>query len=130
MKLKVRGAECRTYQLFVASFESPTIPNPAVRVRPPAPDRFVYRRTKGGLWQVAETMALALAPGITGNGVALGAILPPPGQGPEYLDALAQSRVPLRRAGSAEIVAENILHLLRQDFLTGVVIPIDGGEFL
>jgi hypothetical protein len=27
-------------------------------------------------------------------------------------------------------VAENVLHLLEQEFLTGVVIPIDGGQFL
>jgi hypothetical protein len=27
-------------------------------------------------------------------------------------------------------VAQNVLHLLRQDFLTGVVVPIDGGQFL
>ncbi len=100
------------------------------RVRQPAPDHFVYRLTKGGLWQMTETMAHALAPRITVSGVALGAILPPPGQGQAYLDDLAQSRVPLRRAGNADIVAENVLHLLRQDFLTGVVIPIDGGEFL
>ena len=66
----------------------------------------------------------------TVNGVALGAILPPPGKDASHLDAIAQKRVPLRRAGSAEIVAKNLLHLLRQDFLTGVIIPIDGGEFL
>ncbi|MFQ5398153.1 MAG: SDR family oxidoreductase [Anaerolineae bacterium] len=100
------------------------------RVRRPAPDHFAYRLTKGGLWQMTEMMAHALAPRMTVNGVALGAILPPPGQDERYLEELAQSRVPLRRAGSSDIVAENVLHLLRQDFLTGVVIPIDGGEFL
>lgn len=100
------------------------------RVRHPATDHFVYRFSKGGLWQMTEMLALELAPQVTVNAVALGAILPPPGQGASYLDKIAQERVPLQRAGSAEIVAENVLHLLRQDFLTGVVIPIDGGEFL
>ena len=100
------------------------------RLRQPAPDHFVYRFTKGSLWQMTEMLALELAPHITVNGVALGAILPPPGKDTSYLDNLAQKRVPLRRAGSAEIVAENVLHLLRQDFLTGVIVPIDGGEFL
>ena len=100
------------------------------RTRQPAPDHFVYRFTKGSLWQMTEMLAHELAPRITVNGVALGAILPPPGQDQSYLDNIAQQRVPLKRSGSAEIVAKNILHLLRQDFLTGVVTPIDGGEFL
>ncbi|MCZ7667911.1 MAG: SDR family oxidoreductase [Chloroflexi bacterium] len=100
------------------------------RVRRPATDHFVYRLAKGGLWQMTEMLALELAPQVTVNGVALGAILPPPGEGAAYLDKIARERVPLRRAGSAEIVAENVCHLLRQDFLTGVIVPIDGGEFL
>lgn len=100
------------------------------RLRQPAPDHFVYRLTKGGVWQMTEMLAHELAPRITVNGVALGAILPPPGADRSYLDHLAETEVPLKRAGSAEIVAENMLHLLRNDFLTGVVIPIDGGQFL
>lgn len=100
------------------------------RLRNRQPDHFVYRLTKGGLWQMTETMARAVAPRITVNGVALGAILPPPGVDASYLEKIAQERVPLRRHGSTEIVATNVLHLLRQDFLTGVIIPLDGGEFL
>jgi glucose 1-dehydrogenase len=100
------------------------------RVRNAEPDHFVYRFTKRSLWQMTEMLALELAPRITVNGVALGAILPPPGQDLSYLEHMAATRIPLRRHGSAEIVAANVLHLLRQDFLTGVTIPIDGGEFL
>ena len=100
------------------------------RLRRSATDHFVYRLTKGSLWQMTEMLALELAPQITVNGVALGAILPPPGKDASHLDKIAQERVPLQRAGSAEIVAENVLHLLNQDFLTGVIVPIDGGEFL
>ncbi len=100
------------------------------RVRHAGPDHFAYRLTKGGLWQMTEMMALELAPRITVNGVALGAILPPSGKEVADLQRIAKSRVPLKRHGSAEIIAENVLHLLCQDFLTGVVLPIDGGEFL
>jgi glucose 1-dehydrogenase len=78
----------------------------------------------------AVRVGRALAPKITVNTVALGAILPPPGQDTGFLRNLANQRIPLRRAGSAGIVAENVLHLLRQDFLTGVILPVDGGEFL
>ncbi len=100
------------------------------RVRRSAPEHFVYRLTKGGLWQMTEMMALELAPRISVNAVALGAILPPPGRGIGYLKKIAKTNVPLKRHGSAEIVAENVIHLLQQDFLTGVVLPIDGGESL
>jgi NAD(P)-dependent dehydrogenase (short-subunit alcohol dehydrogenase family) len=100
------------------------------RLNRPLPDHFVYRLTKGGLWQMTEMLAHELAPRITVNAVALGAILPPPGADDSYLQQIADERVPLRRAGNAGIVAQNVLHLLRQDFLTGVTIPIDGGQFL
>ena len=100
------------------------------RLRQVAPDHFVYRLAKGSLWTMTKMLAHELAPTITVNGVALGAILPPPGMDASYLDNLAQTKVPLKRAGSPEIVAHNVLHLLRHDFLTGVIIPIDGGQFL
>jgi glucose 1-dehydrogenase len=100
------------------------------RLRQAAPDHFVYRLTKGGVWNMTEMLAHELAPRITVNAVALGAILPPPGADTGYLENMAQTQVPLKRPGSPEIVAENVLHLLHQDFLTGVVIPIDGGQFL
>ena len=100
------------------------------RLNRPLPDHFVYRLTKGGLWQMTEMLAYALAPRITVNAVALGAILPPPGADETYLQQIADERIPLRRAGNTTLVAQNVLHLLRQDFLTGVTIPLDGGEFL
>ena len=100
------------------------------RVRQIQTDHFVYRLSKGALWAMTKMLARELAPRITVNAVALGAILPPPEKDQAYLDDLAREKVPLKRAGSPEIVAQNALHLLQQDFLTGVVIPIDGGQFL
>jgi len=100
------------------------------RVRRPASDHFVYRLTKGCLWQMTEMLALELAPRIAVNAVALGAILPPPGKDSEYLKKIALAHVPLKRHGSAQIAAEGVLHLLQQDFLTGVILPIDGGATL
>lgn len=93
-------------------------------------DHLAYRLTKAALVTLTRSLALELAPAVRVNAVALGAILPPPGEDESYLQRLAQERIPLRRAGNAELVATNILHLLRQPFLTGVVLPLDGGEFL
>jgi glucose 1-dehydrogenase len=100
------------------------------RVFRPASDHFAYRLTKAALLAMTEALALELAPRITVNAVALGAILPPPNEDERHLLALAQAQVPLRRPGNSQIVAENVLHLLRQDFLTGTTIRIDGGQFL
>jgi len=96
----------------------------------PAADHFAYRLSKAGLETMTKNLAVELAPAIRVNGLALGAILPPPGASEAHLQRIAAERIPLGRAGNAELVAKNVVHLLTQDFLTGVVIPLDGGEFL
>lgn len=100
------------------------------RIFRPAADHFAYRLTKVALHAMTEGLAHELAPGIRVNAVALGAILPAPGDSPEAFERLVEERVPLRRPGSPEIVADNVVHLLRQSFLTGVTIRVDGAEFL
>jgi glucose 1-dehydrogenase len=93
-------------------------------------DHLAYRLTKSALVSLTQALALELAPRIRVNAVALGAILPPPGEDERYLQELARKDVPLQQPGNAEMVAANVLHLLRQPFLTGVILPIDGGQFL
>ncbi|MEM7392368.1 MAG: SDR family NAD(P)-dependent oxidoreductase [Verrucomicrobiota bacterium] len=100
------------------------------RMFKPGDDHFAYRLTKSALAAMTENLAHDLAPRITVNGVALGAILPPPDKDQSYLDNLAQTRIPLKKAGNPKAVTDNVLHLLRHDFLTGVIIRTDGGEFL
>lgn len=100
------------------------------RIPHPATDHFVYRLAKRALWDMTQLMALELAPDVRVNAVALGAILPPPGKPQAYLDDVAAKRIPLKRPGSVEFVAQNVLHLITQPFLTGVTIEIDGGEFI
>jgi NAD(P)-dependent dehydrogenase (short-subunit alcohol dehydrogenase family) len=100
------------------------------RIYRPGTKHLAYRLTKSALLGMTENLALELAPRIRVNALALGAILPPPEKDQSYLDQLAQEKVPLRRSGSAEIVAENVIHLLEQDFITGDTIKLDGGQFL
>ena len=107
------------------------------------PKHFVYRLTKLSLKEMTQMLALELAPNVRVNAVGPGAILPParmdatgktvPPQGNEAwqrFDAYIDKRVPLKRPGSPEIIAENVLHLIKQDFLTGVILPVDGGEYI
>lgn len=93
-------------------------------------DHFSYRVTKTAINTITSMFALELAPNITVNAIAPGTMLPLQGYEHVDLQAVADRQIPLRRIGSPEIIAENVLHILSQDFMTGHVIRVDGGEFL
>lgn len=99
------------------------------RTARPYPDHFSYTVAKGALDTFTEAAAEALAPRIRVNGVALGAILPPPGRDGAYLRDLARE-IPLQRVGDPGLVASTVLHLLANDFITGEIVRIHGGAHL
>lgn len=88
-----------------------------------------YLLSKKALYELTKLAAVELAPDIRVNGIAPGLILPPAGQRNDYLDRLAQE-VPLRRKGSPEKITQTIDFLLSNDYLTGQIIFVDGGEHL
>jgi NAD(P)-dependent dehydrogenase (short-subunit alcohol dehydrogenase family) len=100
------------------------------RLRRPAPGHLAYRLTKAALAHMTEVLAVELAPRVSVNAVAPGAMLPPPGEGAAAFGERVARAVPLQRAGGATPVADAVLYLLREDFVTGVVLPVDGGEYL
>jgi pteridine reductase len=95
----------------------------------PVPGHFAYTLTKAGIVAMTRVLAIELAPDIRVNAVAPGAILPPPGASPEFLDRLGRE-IPLKRHGSPEDVTSAVLYLLRSDFVTGEVLSVTGGEHL
>ncbi|AKE51395.1 SDR family oxidoreductase [Kangiella geojedonensis] len=99
------------------------------RINRPSGDHLVYRLSKSGLWHLTEALAQDLAPNIQVNGLALGAIMPPPGASQDHFERMAE-KIPLARTGSPKAVGEAVAFLVGQEFVTGVVLPIDGGEFL
>ena len=100
-----------------------------VRTSYPYRQHFSYVIAKGGVDVFTRAAALALAPRVRVNAVALGVILPPPGEDAEYVEALAAD-LPLQRAGGTEPVVEAGLSLIRNDFVTGEIIRLDGGGHL
>ena len=100
------------------------------RISRPSPDHFVYRLSKSGLSDMTQMLALELAPRVSVNTLALGAILAPAGEAGEYMKIRSRNRIPLKKIGSPNEVAQNVIHLLHQDFLTGATIKMDGGEYL
>ncbi|HML24803.1 MAG TPA: SDR family oxidoreductase [Aggregatilinea sp.] len=87
--------------------------------------------SKAGLVHLTKVSARELAPSIRVNAIAPGPVLPPAYMDP---DGEAWQRVyaavPLQRPGKPEHVAQTVVFLAHNDFITGAVIPVDGGESL
>ncbi|MGB1252485.1 MAG: SDR family oxidoreductase [Candidatus Promineifilaceae bacterium] len=94
------------------------------------PDHFVYRFTKQSLSAMTKMLPQVVCPNITVNGVALGAILPPPDADDSYFEQVVKPRIPINMTGNATVVTDTIIFLLTQDFINGDIITLDGGEFL
>lgn len=85
--------------------------------------------SKAGLAHLTRVQARALAPEVRVNAIAPGAVLPPDDWPDDRWEALAQRAV-LQRVGRPEDVAEAVLYLADADFVTGHVLPVDGGRLL
>jgi NAD(P)-dependent dehydrogenase (short-subunit alcohol dehydrogenase family) len=84
--------------------------------------------SKAGLIMLTRVSALALAPHqIRVNCVVPGPVLLPPGSTESVEERIAAS-LPLGRLGSPEHVAHACVFLAENDFATGTVLRVDGGE--
>jgi hypothetical protein len=99
------------------------------RIRGYDPGHTAYLLSKKVLEYFTEIMAVEFAPGIRVNGVAPGLILPPQGKDENYLTRLTRS-VPLKRHGNEADIAETVAFLIKNDFITGQIIYVDGGMSL
>jgi len=95
----------------------------------PPKRHFSYIVAKGGLDAFTRAAAVALAPRIRVNAVALGVILPPPGEGDAYAERLA-AVIPAGRPGGTGPVAAAAMALIENDFVTGEIVRVDGGAHL
>ena len=95
----------------------------------PGADHFPYTVTKSALAAMTKSLAIALAPNITVNGLALGAILPPADQttpNPKIIEPVPAKR--WSKAGEAE---DALLFLLSGPaYITGEILHVDGGRHL
>lgn len=94
----------------------------------PGADHFPYTVSKAALAGMTQSLAVALAPKIAVNALALGAILPPSDRqaAPDILD-----RVPAQRWGELREVEEALIFLLTGPaYITGEIIHVDGGRHL
>jgi len=95
----------------------------------PWPRYLPYSISKAGVIALTQGLARALAPPVRVNAVAPGPVLLPEDYDAAQRDAAVASTL-LGREGSAEDVARAVRFLLESDFITGVVLPVDGGRSL
>lgn len=95
----------------------------------PGADHFPYTITKSALAVMTKSLAAALAPNITVNGLALGAILPPVDNSSANEKIL--ENIPAQRWAEAKEVEDALLFLLTGPaYITGEIIHLDGGRHL
>jgi NAD(P)-dependent dehydrogenase (short-subunit alcohol dehydrogenase family) len=100
-----------------------------VKTMRPYSKHLSYMLAKGGIDTLTRAAALALAPNIRVNAVALGVILPPPDEDDDYARKLAAD-LPLGRVGGTQVVADTVAFLCENDFITGEIVRVDGGGHL
>ncbi|WP_439133942.1 pteridine reductase [Pseudomaricurvus sp.] len=103
-----------------------------IHARKPLKEHTLYCMAKAANVMLTESLARELAPTVRVNSVAPGAILWP--EDAAELDSEGKQsilgRIPLARTGAPENIAQAVLCLLQNDYITGQVLPVDGGRSL
>ncbi len=95
------------------------------------PTRFAYGVTKTAVSGLTRTLALSMAPNVQANEISLGAILPPsdiPTDRPR--NEIEIDLGPADRMGSLNEVADAMMMLIKNDFITGETVNVDGGRHI
>lgn len=88
-----------------------------------------YSIAKSCVIALVETLAVELAPAVRVNAIAPGPVLFPPDYDPEAARAEI-ARTLLARGGQASDVGTAACYLAAADYVTGTVLPVDGGRLL
>ncbi len=88
-----------------------------------------YTVSKAGLESLTKLLARALAPGIRVNAIAPGLVLPSDVVTKEQWNKLVE-RLPLKRAATLEEITSALEFLVKNEYITGQTIVVDGGYSL
>jgi 3-oxoacyl-[acyl-carrier protein] reductase len=101
----------------------------SIAARGPGGISVVYNASKSGLEGLTRGYAVRLAPdGVTANAVAPGVVDTEMGR--PLIEAGVISRIPVGRAGLGHEIAQTVLLLARNGFITGQTIGVNGGALL
>lgn len=90
---------------------------------------FVYNLSQKVLRDFTLMSARSLGPDIRVNGICPGPVLPPPDKDEEYLDKIA-SKTPLGMRGSTDHIDIAVQYLVDNEYVTGEILFVDGGEHI
>lgn len=88
-----------------------------------------YSLSKTGLVKLTYLMARRLAPKIRVNAIAPGTI-EIPGEKAGTPEKISIEKIPLKRYGTSKNIISAVKFIIECDYLTGHVIPVDGGRLL
>lgn len=88
-----------------------------------------YLSAKKALAELTKMTAMEFAPAIRVNGIAPGVILPGSSRTGEYIQWRVEG-IPLKRQGAAEELGKALCYLLDNEYATGQILFVDGGESL
>lgn len=97
--------------------------------RRPKPEIDTYASTKAGLESLTLSLARKLAPQTKVNAIAPGPILFPEDADENYKEQVLE-KTPLGEEGGSQPVVQTIEWMFANQFLTGSVVPLDGGRRL
>lgn len=100
-----------------------------VGVQKPWRNYTAYLISKGGVSAMTLALARDLAPEIRVNAIAPGSVLLPDDWTPEQHAQSAKNTL-LQRVGNADHVAHAVRFLAEAEYVTGVMLPVDGGSHL
>lgn len=95
----------------------------------PTPNYVPYSASKAALIAITQGLARTLAPHVTVNAILPGPVMLPEDYGTKIKNKIIR-KIPLKRIGSPEDIAKGIQFLIESDYITGALIPIDGGLLL
>jgi len=97
----------------------------------PMKEHPVYCAAKAGLAMITQSLAKELGPNIRVNGVAPGAIMWPSSELDPEVQASILERTSLKRQGGPQDISNTVKFLVMDaGYITGQVIPVDGGRSL
>jgi pteridine reductase len=86
-----------------------------------------YLSSKAALAMVSQNLARDMAPEVRVNAIAPGPVMLPENWNDEQREKAARSTL-LKRVGTPEDIAQAAVFLAQADYITGVVLPVDGGQ--
>jgi pteridine reductase len=119
-------------QAFVKKMPSQNIPAKIINIADigalhPWAGYAEYCASKAGLVAITQSLAKELAPAITVNAIAPGIVTWPESLDQEHKQK-AIAHIPLKRFAKPEEIADTVLFLAANDYVTGQVIQVDGGR--